>query len=505
MKKLLSVLFAFLMLFSLISVSSAEEPIVDLTVWGTNNGFLPVEKGSPLYEKYVEITGVGVIQPYVEWNGGTTYNEQLNLKIAAGEMPDMFNPNGMETTLIQSGALLDLTPYLETYAPNLYNLIGEEVWSSVKANDPTGQGKIWYVPGVIYGRNAPMIRKDWLDKLGLEMPKTQSELVDVLKAFAEKDPNGNGIMDELPSGGRAEARWMGQFFAMYGVAMWEGYPQWDLYDGELTYSAVTPNMKDALQFIAKLYQDGLLDPETLLNNKAQWDGKINAGNVGIWEHIPQECYNYAEAIYEATGTQPDVALLPVIDADGYEGRGFYTGRKLSGIEYVVANTEDEAKIMAVMKLLNAYGDTSKWMDFYNGVEGMHSVTVDGVTSRLPDDKATQQNLVLTPYNTISTAEFQVQLLSSQLGSDREWAISQAIRNVQELGQYTRLPAGDGIPNSIYGEFADIMNRTLYVEYATKIITGEYSIDKFDEFVEKWYANGGQAVTENARAWYAAKQ
>ena len=50
-----------------------------------------------------------------------------------------------------------------------------------------------------------------------------------------------------------------------------------------------------------------------------------------------------------------------------------------------------------------------------------------------------------------------------------------------------------------------MNRTLYVEYATKIITGEYSIDKFDEFVEKWYANGGQAVTENARAWYAAKQ
>ena len=88
MKKLLSLVFALLMLFSLVSVSSAEEGVVDLTVWGTNNGFLPVEKGSPLYEKYVEITGVGVIQPYVEWNGGTTYNEQLNLKIAAGEMPD---------------------------------------------------------------------------------------------------------------------------------------------------------------------------------------------------------------------------------------------------------------------------------------------------------------------------------------------------------------------------------------------------------------------------------
>ena len=75
MKKVLSVLFAILMLLSMVSVSSAEETVVDLSVWGTNNGFLPVEKGSPLYEKYLEITGVGVTQPYVEWNGGTLFDE----------------------------------------------------------------------------------------------------------------------------------------------------------------------------------------------------------------------------------------------------------------------------------------------------------------------------------------------------------------------------------------------------------------------------------------------
>ena len=210
MKKFLSLLCALTLVVcsvSFVGIASADD-VVDITVWDTNNGFLPVEKGSALYNTYVELTGVGVIQPYVEWNGGTTYNEQLNLKIAAGEMPDMFNPNGMETQLITSGALLDLTPYLETYAPNLYNLIGEEVWASVRANDPTGEGKIWYIPQVIYGRNAPMIRKDWLDNLGLEMPTTQSEMVEVLKAFRDQDPNGNGIADELPSGGRAEARWI---------------------------------------------------------------------------------------------------------------------------------------------------------------------------------------------------------------------------------------------------------------------------------------------------------
>ena len=208
MKKVLSVLFAILMLLSMVSVSSAEETVVDLSVWGTNNGFLPVEKGSPLYEKYLEITGVGVTQPYVEWNGGTTYNEQLNLKIAAGEMPDMFNPNGMETTLIKSGALLDLTPYLEKYAPNLYNLIGEEVWGSVRANDPTGEGKIWYIPSVIYGRNAPMIRKDWLDKLGLAMPKPRLNSWTSSRPSMRRIPTATASPTScLPAAARKPAGW----------------------------------------------------------------------------------------------------------------------------------------------------------------------------------------------------------------------------------------------------------------------------------------------------------
>ena len=46
---------------------------------------------------------------------------------------------------------------------------------------------------------------------------------------------------------------------------------------------------------------------------------------------------------------------------------------------------------------------------------------------------------------------------------------------------------------------------MYVEYASKIISGEFELDKFDEFVERWYKNGGQAVTDRVREWYAGKQ
>ena len=177
---------------------------------------------------------------------------------------------------------------------------------------------------------------------------------------------------------------------------------------------------------------------------------------------------------------------------------------MNGGGFVVANTEDEEKIDKIMKVLDAYGNQDMWMEFYNGVEGMHSEVIDGKAVRLPDDPSTQQNLVLAPYNSIATIDFQVNVLSTQLTEDREWAVSQAVENVQKNQEYVKSFAGDGMPDSIYSDYPDIGNRTLYVEYATKIIAGEYPIDKFDEFVEKWYASGGKEVTELAREWYANK-
>lgn len=486
--------------------SAGEETATDedIEIWGTNTGYLPVEAGSELYNMYKEMIGVGIVQPYVEWNGGETYLQQLNLRIAAGDMPDIFSPwNGIESELIESGALLDLTDLLPEKAPHLWESIPEEMWDAVKANDPTGKNRIYVIPQVLsYGRNGAMIRQDWLDNLGLKMPTTQEEFVEVLRAFKNNDPNGNGAADEIPTGGRAEARWMGQLFGQYGIAMWEGFPQWDIYDGEIKYSAVTQNMKDCLEWMADLYAEGLLDPETLLNDKSAWDGKINSGVVGIWEHLPQECYNYAENIYNGTGVKPEIAVLPAISAPGYEG--YYTKRQMNGGAFVVTNTENEEKIDKIMKVLDAYGNQDMWMKFYNGVEGMHSKVVDGESVRLPDDPATQQNLVLVPYNSIATIDFQVNVLSTQLTDDREWAVSQAIENVQKTQEYVKSFAGDGIPDSVYSDYPDIGNRTLYIEYATKIITGEYSIDKFDEFVEKWYSSGGEEVTELVKEWYANK-
>ena len=477
------------------------EEIVDLEIWGTNVGLLPVDKGSPLYDFYVEKIGVGVIQPYVEWNGGETYQQQLNLKIASGEMPDIFLPvNGMEAELARTGAIMDLTDLIPEKAPNIWNVVPQSTWETVRSYDPNDEGRIYFVPNIIdYTLLGGMIRRDWLDNLGLSMPETQEDFVAVLRAFRDDDPNQNGIQDEIPTGGRQQAKWMDHLFGMYGLAMWEGDPQWDVYDGELTYSAVTPNMKDALQFISELYAEGLMDPETLLNDKASWEGKINSDKVGIYYHWAESVRDVLEAINNSTGVHADYVILPAISAPGYEG--FYTTKYMKSPQFVVKQQSDPARLEACMRFLNAYGDESMFYEYFLGVEGMHYEVVDGVPARLPEDKTREQNLVVDPYNAFATLDFKIESLEKSFTEATKWMYDQSIRNVEDLQQYGKHIAGDGVPSNIYENYPDIQNKTLYVEYASKIITGEYPIEKFDEFVEKWNATGGDAVTAAAREWY----
>lgn len=485
--------------------SEAKSDIVNIEVWNTNGGMQPIEPGTPYYDFIVEHTGVGVIHPYVEWDGGTNYLNQLNLKIAAGEMPDLFRAyGGIETELAANGGLADLSKFLPEYAPNVWNRIPQEAWDIVRANDPNGEGGIYWIPAIVdYARMGGLIRQDWLDKLGLDMPTTQEELVEVLKAFKEKDPNGNGIADELATGGRADARWMDNFFLMYGVAMFEGYPQWDEYDGELTFSAVTQNMKDAIAFCKYLYEEGLMDPETFLNSGQDWKAKISANRVGVYYHWMFSAGEYVKSIKENMNLEIDFTALPAIQAPGYEEDSFYLKETYQGPFYLVKSNEDnDEKLKATLQLLNAMYDPELLNTLTYGVEGMHHEMVDGKPQMLPEDKSVQQNKIINSANELSTLEERKKTVRKYLGDDKIADI--VVRNLDFNQANAKVIAGAGLPQGIYADYPDIKNNTLYKEYVSKIIIGEYSIDKFDEFVEKWYAAGGEEVTKAAREWYEKK-
>lgn len=470
-----------------------DDDVVWLEVWDSGSSRGPMDRDHPQSVFLAEELGVGLYGPQVPWNGGVDYLQQLQLRVAGGDLPDMFAIlGGLEYELAEQGALARLDEYLPVYAPTLYELVPEHIWDIVRANSP--DGGIYYLPSTWVDISlAGFIRYDWLERVGLDMPETIDEYRTALEAFRDRDANGNGDPDdELPTSGRENARWMDHLFAPFDLAMWEGFPMWDIYDGELTYSAVTPNMKDALAWISELYQDGLLDPETLLNTSSTWNAKIRSDRVGSWYHGPMWLMSTVSPIHEIN---PDVDLryLPALSAPGYDGA--YSSRQYAGPSRAIA-AGDEEKIIAALRVVEYYSDPRNIEEVARGYEGLDYVIEDGEEVRiaLPPD---MRGAIGAP---IITKQEQITKNFSFIEDGPLVPLAEMITQII-LDSESEPIAGQGVPPTIYDGYADIKNHTLYHEYASLIIAGEYSIDRFDEFVERWYDSGGEEVTRRAREFY----
>ncbi|MCU6791868.1 extracellular solute-binding protein [Paenibacillus sp. WQ 127069] len=442
--------------------------------------------------KYVtEKTGIAIKSETLPWNGGTDFTKGLNVKIAANELPDLFLPYGVEDTLLKQGALLALDDLLPKYAPTLWKSIPEDIWNSVRANSP--DGKIYFIPRVnLYPRYSSLIRKDWLDKVNMKIPTTKDEYVAVLKAFRDQDPNGNGKADEIPTSGRELGRWMDHLFLMHGVAMVEGYPAWDLYNNELTYSAVTPNMKEAIKFASELYKEKLLDNETFLNKDATWKAKIQQDRVGSWIHLPEGLDQNFFQNLSKVNPNANIAGMAVPKVEGF--KGFTPMPRFNGLEWAIPKSSKNS--VEAMKLLEFYANPEN-RDFATfGIEGEHYEVKDGKKKRLP--VSPDQTYLLNLYP-VTTTEQITKTIKDQYDPKVAQMMIDAMMIAEKDGKTI---AGDGIPVSIYDGFPDIKSHKLYQEYTSKIIIGDWPIEKFDEFVQKWKNSGGDEATKRAREWYA---
>ncbi|MBE6981474.1 MAG: extracellular solute-binding protein [Ruminococcaceae bacterium] len=199
---------------------------------------------------------------------------QFSLMAAAEEpLPDMLWGLGSVSTQTifefgQDGYLVDMKPYFEQY--------GHYFWQSYNKLSEREQQIIFTlgtdpVSGGMYGFplfTQPMndqwncmysINQEWLDALSLEAPDTVDELYDVLKAFKEGDPNGNGRADEIPmvgrfsDGGNDPTSYITNAFVYFN-------PNYllNVDDGKLWAPFTTEEYRQAMIFIRKLVDEGLL-------------------------------------------------------------------------------------------------------------------------------------------------------------------------------------------------------------------------------------------------------
>ena len=147
----------------------------------TNNNYTKWIKEQMLERHNVEVEFVAVPR----W----TEVEQINNLLAAGDAPDICLTYDYPTvqTYANMGGVLDLSSYVDDYKdllPNLWNWLGETniYWDK----DPVN-GTLWAIEGkrAVTNRINTFVRKDWLDKLGLEEPTTRQEFEDMIIAFRD--------------------------------------------------------------------------------------------------------------------------------------------------------------------------------------------------------------------------------------------------------------------------------------------------------------------------------
>ncbi len=252
-----------------------------ITIMCTNRADLGDIANSEFDKTYEEMTGMQIDWQLV--NEGDVA-QRRTLALQSGDLPDVMCWNVTDNEMVQysaEGAFYEIKKAdLKKWAPNIYATydLYPEAWELTKLEN----GKMYSISTMTkdfpYDQHFVWVRKSWLKNVGMSMPTTMDQFYDVLKAFKEKDPNGNGQKDEIPY-----ATWSsGGFFT---------HP-WGFVEkvsvntkGKVVHSYSTDNFQKAFTFWNKIYKEDLVNKDVIdkwAGNNAAFKTLISGGKVGAF-------------------------------------------------------------------------------------------------------------------------------------------------------------------------------------------------------------------------------
>lgn len=340
---------------------------------GTENPASPPESGAPVelsvfapQSAGIESLDVNPFSKHIEEKLGITFkwnttpdavfNDKKLLMLASGDYPALIMNAGIskadQIKYGMQGAFIPLNELIDQHAPNIKKAL-EDV-SYLKSAMTAPDGNIYALPKVneclhcTYGQRM-WINTTWLEKLGLEMPTTTDEFYEVLKAFKEKDPNGNGKADEIPMttsldvwGGGVDAFLMNAFIYNNGTTYLS------VKDGKVILSAAEPEWREGLKYLRKLYSEGLIDKGAFTQNG---DAVKQLGNKAD-NVVGAVGYALISSVLEPTDAKPrhkeyDV-VPPLKGPNGVQLAGYSVGA--GDGSFVITNKATEEQRIAAIKL-----------------------------------------------------------------------------------------------------------------------------------------------------------
>lgn len=210
------------------------------------------------FQRMEEKTGISF--QFRELNKYAQWQERKRAILEGEDLPDVMFKAELEVgeirDLYAAGILIDLKPYLEEYAPDLWKLLQEnpDILAAVSMED----GAIPALPNIneLQNNDVMWINSSWLKRVGMDMPETAEELTEVLRAFRDQDPNSNGKKDEIPLTfiSMWELRFLGHAF---GIVDNDYYVS--VKDGKVTSFLTSEENRAFLTWLHQLWEEKLID------------------------------------------------------------------------------------------------------------------------------------------------------------------------------------------------------------------------------------------------------
>lgn len=491
----------------------------------TQDNIIPKTPGETIEDNrwlkaYTDRLGINVVYDWIV-AVGDAYTQKMNVTLTSGDLPDMLRVTPSQLKQLTEADLIeDLTPYWDQYASEDLKDLYQEQGPSV-LNASTVNGKLMGLgTGSVYGDGVYLwLRKDWLDNLGLQEPKSMQDLLKISEAFTKQDPDQNGVHDtyglaltkDLYSGAMS----LDGFFAGY-----HAYPYMWIEDdnGNLVWGSTQPEVKEALKVLSEMYKDGQLDKEFGVKDGGKVAEAIAAGKIGIdfgaqWNPMYPLISNYqndpkADWVgYELVSIDDKPALSP----QRFAADSFWVVRK------GYSNPEALIKMFNLHVELN-WGETGDFDYYYmpaaNDSVGVWKYSPVQPASAFKNIRAFQEidearkngnfdaltGEALAIYRNISAFENGD---TSQWGWPKIYGAEGVYRHgvkYMENNQF-KYDAFAGAPTETMAERKSTLE-ALEKEVFVKIIMGAVPLDEFDNFVANWNKVGGEVITQEVNEWYA---
>lgn len=436
------------------------------------------------------------------------YQVVVQTRMASSDLPDIVNVSVIDDSSLISmgkqGTILELSGLIDEYSNGNIEQMYTEDYDTGYPLIKTEDGEIYWLTNLHRGDSFEgkavvqglglEIRKDWLDKLNLEMPETLDDFTNAIRAFREEDVNGNGQQDEIML--FDPQSFQNGLAQVFGLGC--GLVSLDVVNGKIVSPWYQEGVKEYFTYINQLTEEGLIDPATF--------GSSDLGNQRLADNLVSAWYAYDGATYldeYVTNGTEGVDYEPVFTlTDAVEGVTPWKeveANQLVWDRYCVtkACTDQEAVIRFFdMIYSEEYMELVCW-----GIEGKDYEIVDGVRTSLIGNMSNEEKAAAkcgsgsplwggilprvqrgTDFNTYD------EWYAQQVSGKSEIKV-EAIKNAVDYEQWCPLIL-DGYLAMATDEENEVINKVLTGlqtysdELCVKLALGTASLDDFDSYLEE---------------------